>query len=96
MGMSWCVGDDEWEGVYGANMRMIERDVTMKEVEKRHVIPLMHDIKNQTLQVTSLSEANKCWLMSQVLECIGMSEIFVDDDVAAKETREERRVWEER
>ena len=72
--MRYCVGgDDEWpggEGMHGANKRMIVRDVTMKDVVKRHVIPLMHDIKNQMLKVTSVSEEDKCRFMSWVLRCI--------------------------
>jgi len=70
---------------------MIERDVTMKEVVKRHVIPLMHDVKNQMLEMTSLSDKVKCFYMSLVLESIALSEELVDDDVAAMEAREERR-----
>ena len=46
MKMGLRVGVRWWGGMYEANMRMIERDVTMKEVVKRHVIPLMHDVKN--------------------------------------------------
>ena len=90
-GMSSC-----FEGMHGANMMMIERDVTMKEVVKRHVIPLMHDIKNQMLEMTSESETAKCGLMSHVLAGIAWSDELVDDDVAAKEAWEESRVWEER
>ena len=77
-------------------MRMIERDVTMKDVVKRHVIPLMRDIKNQMLEVTSESEEYKCRFMSQVLRSIAMSEELVGDDVAANKAREESRVWEGR
>ena len=58
--MPWCVSDGGWRGMHEANKRMIERDVTMKDVVKRHVIPLMHDIKNQMLEVTSVSEEVKC------------------------------------
>ena len=87
------VDDDEWRGMLGANMRMIIRDVTMKEVVKRHVIPLMHDIKNQMLEVTSVSEKYKYEEISRVLRYIARSEELVDDDVAAKEAWEERRVW---
>ena len=68
-----------------ANKWMIERDVTMKEVVKRHVIPLMHDVKNQMLEMTSVSDKDKCEYMSRVLESIAMSEELVDDDVAAME-----------
>ena len=54
--MSCCVGGYEWwTGMHEASMRMIKRDVTMKEVVKRHVIPLMHDIKNQMLEMI------ECW-----------------------------------
>jgi len=94
MEMTWCV--DEWKGMHGANRRMIARDVTMKEVVKRHVIPLMHDIKNQMLEMTSVIDKDKCFNMSYVLEYIARSEDLVDDDVAAKEAREESKVWEER
>jgi len=82
--------------MHGANMRMIARDVTMKNVVKRHVIPLMHNIKNQMLEVTSVSEEDKCMFMSEVLRSISESEELVDDDVAAHEAWEERRVWEGR
>ena len=71
-------------------MRMIERDVTMKDVVKRHVIPLMHDIKNQMLEVTSVSERVKCMFISDVLRDIAENEELVHDDVAAKEAWEER------
>jgi len=91
--MSHCVCGVGWGGMHGANMRMIERDVTMKDVVKRHVIPLMHDIKNQMLEMTSVSEEDKCWCMSYVLTCIAMSEKLVDDDVAAHEAWEESRLW---
>jgi len=95
--MSLCVGCIVWwGGMHGANVRMIECDVTMKDVVKRHVIPLMHDIKNQMLEVTSESEYAKCEHMSRVLGYIAESEELVDDDVAAKEAREEGRAWEER
>jgi len=96
MMMSSCVGYVLWGGMRGANMRMIERDVTMKEVVKRHVIPLMHDVKNQMLETTSVSHKDKCKYMSQVLRYIARSEELVDDDVAAKEAWEEIKVWEER
>jgi len=98
-GMSDCVGDGfvlwpgvmirigrrkDWTGMRGANRRMIARDVTMKDVVKRHVIPLMRDIKNQMLEVTSVSEEYKCkFYMSRVLDFIAWSEKLVDDDVAA-------------
>jgi len=82
--------------MHGANKKMIERDVTMKEVVKRHMIPLMHDVKNQMLEMTSVREKVKCERMSSVLDSIALSEALVDDDVAAKEAREEREVWEER
>ena len=83
--------------MHEANVRMIERDVTMKDVVKRHVIPLMHDIKNQMLEMTSVSEKDKCRCMCLVLTCIAESEALVDDDVAAnKATWEECRVWEKR
>ena len=99
--MSFCVvdygddvGDYVWGGMYGANRKMIERDVTMKDVVKRHVIPLMDDIKNQMLEMTSESEEYKCrWYMRRVLGCIAKSEELVDDDVAANKAWEERRVW---
>jgi len=95
--MSLCVGGDLlWRGMHLANKRMIERDVTMKDVVKRHVIPLMRDIKNQMLEVTSVSEGDKCWCMSEVLRYIAKSEELVDDDVAANKAREESRVWEGR
>jgi len=94
--MGWCVGDWYVGGMYEANITMIKRDVTMKDVVKRHVIPLMRDIKNQMLEVTSVSEKDKCEWMSHVLEFIAMSDELVDDDVAAKEAREESRVWKER
>ena len=106
MWMSYCVGDGVgydvvggvwwYGGMHGANKRMIERDVTMKEVVKRHVIPLMHDIKNQMSKMTSVSEKDKCEWMSMVLEYITESEELVNDDVAAKEAWEESKVWEER
>jgi len=80
-GMRRCVGGGWWwGGIHGANRRMIARDVTMKDVVKRHVIPLMHDIKNQMLGVTSVSEKVKCGLMSRVLEYIAESEKLVRDD----------------
>jgi len=80
-----------------ANKWMIERDVTMKEVVKRHVIPLMHDVKNQMLEMTSVSDKDKCEYMSWVLGYIALSEELVDDDVAAMEAREEsRRIEEEK
>jgi len=94
-GMNFCVFG-WWTGMHGANRLMIERDVTMKDVVKRHVIPLMHDIKNQMLEVTPVSEKDKYEVMSLVLECIARSEEMVDDDVAAKETREGSRVWKKR
>jgi len=88
--MGWCVGDmsldhDGWGGMRRANEKMIERDVTMKEVVKHHVIPLMRDIKNQMLEVTSVSEEEKCRGMSRVLRYIAMSEELVGDDVAAEQ-----------
>ena len=79
--------------MHGANMRMIARDVPMKDVAKRHVIPLMHDIKNQMLEMTSVSEEDKCECMSRVLRYIAWSEELVDGDVAAEEAWEESRVW---
>jgi len=96
LGMSRCVGDGWGEGMLEANEKMIERDVTMKDVVKRQVIPVMRDIKNQMLEVTSESEKVKCNEMSEVLKDIARSEELVDDDVAAKEAREESRVWVER
>ena len=93
--MGSCVGVRWWDGMHWANMRMIERDVTMKEVVKRHVIPLMHDVKNQMLEMTSVSDKVKCFYMSRVLESIARSEELVDDDVAAKQAWEERRRIEE-
>ena len=100
-GMRSCVGGggggvSRWRGIYEANERMIKRDVTMKDVVKRHVIPLMRDIKKQMLEMTSVSEEDKCWWMNHVLQYIAMSEELVDDDVAADEAWEERRMWEER
>jgi len=92
--MGWCVGVVDvggFGGMHGANRRMIERDVTMKEVVKRHVIPLMHDVKSQMLEMTSVSDIDKCKYMSEVLEYIARSEGLVDDDVAAKQAWEERR-----
>jgi len=86
-------------GMHGANLGMIKRDVTMKEVAKCHVIPLMRDIKNQMLEVTPTSEKEAgeyCKRMSYVLEYIAESEKLVYDDVAAKEAREESKVWLER
>jgi len=96
MRMSRCVGGtvDGLPGMHEANEGMIARDVTMKDVVKRHVISLMRDIKNQMLEVTSVSEGDKCRCMSWVLEYIAMSEELVDDDVAAHEAWEESRVWE--
>ena len=98
--MSWSVGYGgyavPWEGMHGAIRSMIERDVTMKEVAKHHVIPLMHDVKNQMLEMTSVSEKDNCERMSWVLACIAVSEELIDDDVAAKEAREESKVWKER
>ena len=94
---SFCVSDG-WKGMHGANVRMIGRDVTMKDVVKRHVIPLMRDIKNQMLEMTSVSEEDKCWCISWVLRYISRSEELVDDDdVAAMEALMESmqsRVWE--
>ena len=104
--MRSCVDDGWREGMHGANERMIERDVTMKEVVKHHVIPLMHDVKNQMLEMTSVSDKDKFeymslvllaeaedkrFCMSRVLGCIAKSEGLVDDDVAAMEAREESR-----
>ena len=42
-GMWYCVGGDGHEpgGILGANVKMIKRDVTIKQVVKHHVIPLM-------------------------------------------------------
>jgi len=95
--MRSCVDDGWREGMHGANERMIERDVTMKEVVKHHVIPLMHDVKNQMLEMTSVSDKDKCFCMSEVLLAIALSEELVDDDVAAKQAWEERRrIGEER
>jgi len=85
--MSVCIG-----GMRDANKRMIERDDTMKEVVKRHVIPLMHDVKNQMMEVTSVSEKDKCEEMIWVLHYIARSEEFVDDDEAAKEAMKEGEV----
>ena len=98
MRMSYCVGGtvDGWPGMHEANERMIARDVTMKDVVKRHVIPLMHDIKNQMLEVTSVSEKVKCMCMKWVLGYIARSEELAGGDVAAKEAGEESRVWGER
>ena len=81
--------------MHGANRKMIKRDVTMKDVVKRHMIPLMRDIKNQMLEVTSVSEEDKdkCECMSWVLRFIAESEELVDDDVAANKAWEESRVW---
>jgi len=44
----------------------------------------------------TVSEKVKCREMSLVLEYIARSEGLVDDDVPAKEAREERKVWKER
>ena len=97
VGTSSCVGGGVWRpGMRGVNKRMIARDVTMKDVVKRHVIPLMRDIKNQMLEVTSVSEKVKCMCMKWVLGYIAMSEELAGDDVAAKEAGEESRVWKER
>jgi len=92
--MGMCV--DLWGGIYAANKRMIERDVTMKEVVKRHMIPLMHEVKSQLLEATSVSEEVKCEGMSWVLDYIAESEGLVDDDDAAKEAMKESEAWEER
>jgi len=91
--MSSCVGDGCGAGMHRANKKMITRDATMKEVVKHHVIPLMRDIKNQMLEMTSVS---KCMEMSRVLERIALSEKLVDDDEAAEEAMKECRVWRER
>jgi len=95
VGMSLCVGV-QWGGMHRANKSMIDRDVTMKEVVKRHVIPLMLDIKNQMLEVTPESEGRKCERLSRVLKYIAKSEKCVDDDEAAQEALKESRVWWER
>ena len=100
-GMSTCIGfrwNVGWGGMYGANKGMIERDVTMKEVVKRHVIPLMHDVKNQMLETTSVWDLENSLEMRSVLECIAWSEELVDDDVAAKEAKEQlnKPMWMER
>jgi len=99
-GMRYCVGVG-WDGhgsagILGASLKMIGRDVAMKEVVKCHVIPLMHDVKNQMLEMTSVSEKDKSWWMSQVLERIARSAKLVDDDEAAKEALKESRVWKEK
>ena len=94
--MSECVGvrcEVWWGGMHKVNKKMIARDVTMKDVVKRHVIPLMHDIKNQMLEVTPVSEKDLCWCMSHVFKYIAESEELVNDDVAAKKARDESRVW---
>ena len=104
--MSECVGvrcEVWWGGMHKVNKKMIARDVTMKDVVKRHVIPLMHDIKNQMLEVTSASEEYKCehrvknisastWVFGYIAE----SEELVGDHVAAHEAWEESRAWEGR
>jgi len=90
------LGAMKWGGMHGANKKMIARDDVMKEVVKRHVIPLMHDIKNQMLEVTSVSENSKCRWLSLVLEYISDSEALVGNDAAAKETWDESRVWKKR
>jgi len=98
--MSYCVGfkpiSGRPKGMYWASKWLIRRDATMKEVVKRHVIPLMHDVKNQMLEVTSVSEEDKCRWMNQVLGKIAKSEELVDDDEAAEEAWKECDVWEER
>ena len=105
--MSWCVGggyeDDGkrdgsrvWKGMHGANVKMIERDGTMKEVVKHHVIPLMHNVKEQMLELTSVSDKDKYWWVSWVLEYIALSEELLDDDKAAEETMKECEAWKER
>ena len=83
MWMSWCVGGG-WKktGIHAANVKMIERDVTMKQVVKYHVIPIMHGVKNQLLEVTSVSENVKSEGMSLVLEYIARSEELVHEDKA--------------
>jgi len=91
--MSLCVGDD---GIHGANEKMIVRDVAMKEVVKHHVIPLMRDVKKQILEMTSVSEKDKCEWVGHVLKCIAKSEKLVDDDETAEETMKESKVWEGR
>ena len=93
--MRRCVDFAGW-GMYKANMGMIKRDVTMKEVVKRHVIPLMHDVKNQMLEMTSVSDKDKCECISELLDSIARSEKLVHDDVAAMEAREESREWKGR
>ena len=70
--------------MHKVNKKMIARDVTMKDVVKRHVIPLMHDIKNQMLEVTSVSEKVKCMCMKWVLGYITRSEELAGGDVAAR------------
>jgi len=94
-GMSLRVGGVWWGGMHGANKRMIERDVTMKEVVKHHVIPLMQDFKNQMLEVTSVREEDKCKWMSRVLSFIAMSKNLVDDNEVAEEVWKETEVWED-
>ena len=93
--MRWCVGGCR-TGMQGASEGMIARDVTMKEFVKRHVIPLMHDVKNQMSEVTSVSEADKCGWMSIVLRDIVASERLVDDNEAALEARKESDAWWDR
>jgi len=86
MRMSCCLGA---KGIQGANTKIIKCDATMKDVVKRHVIPLMHDVRNLMLQVTTASEKDKSWWMGQVLEYIAYSAQLVDDHEAAKRAREE-------
>jgi len=94
--MCECVGGILRRGMHRANMGMIERDVTMKEVVKRHVIPLMHYVKNQMLEVTSESMEDKCKWMWEVLFCIAQSEKLVGDYEAAEEACKEYEVWGKR
>jgi len=60
------------------------------------VIPLMHDVKNQMSEMTSVSEKDKCRGIRRVLDCIAWSAKLVNDDVAAKGAMKEREVWDER
>jgi len=93
-GMSECLGG-YGRGIHEANSRMINYDITMKEVVKYHVIPIMHDFKNQMLEMTAVNEEDNDGAISWALGCIAWSEGLVYDDETANETYKERGAWNE-
>lgn len=79
-GMKACV-----EKLWEVNKTMVERSHRAKGLVKYHVIPLMHDIKEDMLLVPEKNKEEKCEFEVKAFHCIAKSYIMVDEQSTAEE-----------